>query len=1151
MNQHIWRKWGTLAFLTIWVWGGVLLFPGMGFALRELPGDSQISGAVRDQDGASMAAGDGTILVVWADERAITGNRIEEETSVDIYGVRIGPSGEVLDPIPLPIRVAPAAQSSPKVSWNGTNWLVVYVTQRLSGTGFYYEAGLEAVRVAPDGTPLDAQPIELHGMKAISAASWAVASDGVNWVVVAEGSGANGDLIGIRIAPDGTVLDPPIRTLVPATYYLRSHLRLAYAQGVFLLTFNDDTVNGAFRTSAIRFDRTLERLDEQPRTFLDQPIADLATNGSSFYVVWNEQLPDFSTAVTGSRVGREGFMLDRGGVNISRNHPSDGGGPIEVTWDGSQWKVTWSSDSTLQVARIDEEGRLRDPGGISIPGPDVGSTEGRGDGSIEVLWSTLSYGQADIQSARISPEMVAEETKDLSTGAPSQQDLDIAASEAGFLFAYRSESATECAIMIHAVDRSGVPLSDHPRELDRAAGPNLLGAPAVAWNGNVYMVTWNTPSGIVAQRIASDGSPIDTQPFLVLAEGFGGVDIAALGDLFLVTARAQGYSEHIVLPVAIRIDGATGEILDEAPIETGRIFASNVRVVTLAGRWLLVWQDNVSHDDPLAYTYATFIDAGGEVTEPFEVHGAYSTAGGNGRFSIGAASNDEVAIVVQSQELSSGVETDLLARLVAPDGTVSGMIHLTPWSGNQFHPEVAWDGTHFVVVWQDEKNRLAPHSLDQLDARSDIFVMRIAPSGDVLDSQGRIFSTFEGAETDPTIAARGGVSLIGASRLIPAYASYRIVYETFDASVNLWPVPLLSATPESGDFPLEVRFIGSRSFDPDGGGVTPQWDFGDGDTSTQADPLHRFERAGDFLVTLTLTDADGDQASQGMRIRVTAPNIPPVAKGSASVTSGPAPLQVVFTASGSYDPDGEIGNISWETSDGSTTWGSPAYYTFYEPGTYTVTLTVFDSRGAEASDTFTIEVGSPNLAPLAVASAEPTTGSVPLTVVFSSAGSEDPDGRIESYLWNFGDGGRSSDPNPTHIYRDPGTYQVTLTVTDTFGATGEDELTITVLPPASQRLVVASISLRAWDVAGFMVVTAHLEIVDGRGRAVPNVLATLRWRFPDGEERSVTALSKARGNLRLLTAGPRGTYTLEVEDLFKQGYTFDAEGSERSASISP
>ncbi|GGP07698.1 glycosyl hydrolase [Nonomuraea glycinis] len=77
-----------------------------------------------------------------------------------------------------------------------------------------------------------------------------------------------------------------------------------------------------------------------------------------------------------------------------------------------------------------------------------------------------------------------------------------------------------------------------------------------------------------------------------------------------------------------------------------------------------------------------------------------------------------------------------------------------------------------------------------------------------------------------------------------------------------------------------------------------------------------------------------------------------------------------------------------------------------------------------------------NRAPVAVASATPTSGQAPLTVAFSSAGTSDPDGDAITYAWTFGDGGTSTAANPTHTYTTNGTYTATLTVRDATGATG-------------------------------------------------------------------------------------------------------------------
>src|SRR5262245_35603793 len=77
----------------------------------------------------------------------------------------------------------------------------------------------------------------------------------------------------------------------------------------------------------------------------------------------------------------------------------------------------------------------------------------------------------------------------------------------------------------------------------------------------------------------------------------------------------------------------------------------------------------------------------------------------------------------------------------------------------------------------------------------------------------------------------------------------------------------------------------------------------------------------------------------------------------------------------------------------------------------------------------------PNQPPTAQMSADPHSGAPPLQVAFRGTG-HDPDGKIAGYRWDFGDGASSTDQHPTHVYRTPGTYTATLTVTDDDGATG-------------------------------------------------------------------------------------------------------------------
>lgn len=85
-----------------------------------------------------------------------------------------------------------------------------------------------------------------------------------------------------------------------------------------------------------------------------------------------------------------------------------------------------------------------------------------------------------------------------------------------------------------------------------------------------------------------------------------------------------------------------------------------------------------------------------------------------------------------------------------------------------------------------------------------------------------------------------------------------------------------------------------------------------------------------------------------------------------------------------------------------------------------------------------------NTLPAATIKASPAGGAAPLTVRFDGSGSSDPDGKVASYSWAFGDGAKATGGKPTHKYAKPGSYTVTLTVTDDSGATAAATRKITV-----------------------------------------------------------------------------------------------------------
>jgi PKD repeat protein len=144
---------------------------------------------------------------------------------------------------------------------------------------------------------------------------------------------------------------------------------------------------------------------------------------------------------------------------------------------------------------------------------------------------------------------------------------------------------------------------------------------------------------------------------------------------------------------------------------------------------------------------------------------------------------------------------------------------------------------------------------------------------------------------------------------------------------------------------LGVAVDGTASADPDGTVSGYAWAFGDGGTATGPTANHTYAAAGTYTVTLTVTDDKGATGTATESVTVTAApptNQPP----TAAFTSTAAGLAATFNASTSSDPDGTVAAHAWDFGDGTTGTGSTASHTYAAAGTYTVTLTVTDDKGA-------------------------------------------------------------------------------------------------------------------------------------------------------------------------------------------------------------
>ena len=187
-------------------------------------------------------------------------------------------------------------------------------------------------------------------------------------------------------------------------------------------------------------------------------------------------------------------------------------------------------------------------------------------------------------------------------------------------------------------------------------------------------------------------------------------------------------------------------------------------------------------------------------------------------------------------------------------------------------------------------------------------------------------------------------------------------------------------------------------------------------------------------------------------------NEPPVLSGVISTTIAEVGESITYDASASSDPDGEIVSYLWDFGDGSVSTDVAGEYAYTQSGMYTIVATVTDDRGATDQGSIDVEiVNAANQAPVAVIDVSSDNVEVDEAIIFDGSQSFDNDGDIVSYLWNFGDGVEGINQTESYSYSIPGSYSVTLNVTDEDGATGQTAIQVNVFS-TQERLTVSPLT---------------------------------------------------------------------------------------------
>lgn len=574
--------------------------------------------------------------------------------------------------------------------------------------------------------------------------------------------------------------------------------------------------------------------------------------------------------------------------------------------------------------------------------------------------------------------------------------------------------------------------------------------------------------GRIAARVAVTGDSVDTDGYRIDYVGLvTGDSLPALGGAAVNGfGGVQGFGNLLPGDYEVTISDV------EAPCLLSGVASRSVQVAPLSA-------------DTVSFAVTCPTKGGGNPNAPFILRNVWTPSqAGAGQtvtldvsLDLSAVSGQDVGAVQASLQYNTAVLTYVSATAPAP----ALMNNLTVNTG-----------TPGTITWLNFSTGSTPPTGVVPVARFSFTVT--GSTGQTASTQSSIatIGNFDGSQTLET--------------------QFRVVEDTFVVGAgsgggNQNPVAQAGG-PYSGSAGNAISFCAAGSGDPDGSIANYGWAFGDGTTSTQANPAKVYATAGTYTATLTVTDNQGATATDQATVTVTGGGgggaqpftyrnvfTPPAASSGQTVTldisldasavpsqnvgavqaitrfnpavlqyvssSAPAPAQMNNLTVSTGTP-GQISWLNFTTSaTPSTGLVSAARFTFTVIGsgssvTSTTIAAIADAAGSVTldtlfrvvEDTFAAGSGGSNQSPVAQAGG-PYTGTAGQAIGFSSAGSSDPDGSIASYSWVFGDGTTSTQASPSKSYAAAGSYTVTLTVTDNQGATATAQAAVTVSAAAT------------------------------------------------------------------------------------------------------
>ncbi len=676
-------------------------------------------------------------LLVWANAGAET-----------VYATRVSEAGAVLDPSAITVGSLGTFQVEngyefvpPSVTWNGAHFLVVWEQLKINSITDVSDTSV-GVRIDPSGAVVDSTPIAIAaggGLHASSSAgsagaTFVVASDLVIAFIVGQTIEYTHQVRYTRVTDAGIVLDPagialsavsaasPVDSpLHPSVAALTStNVMVVWSEGSSVKGARVNGTSGAIINPAFTVSLgTLARAD-----------AVVAANNTGFLVAWTSLFGDF--AISGTRVDASGAVLDGAGIGISV-HTGNQSGPALIA-NGSSFLVTWTDDRNgtddVYGTRVNVSGVVQDPAGLAI------ANGGGAQVQSSVAWSGTTFLVAysaptgDIEGVRLnsSAAVLAPVPLGLSTrnAIASESDPVVAWNGTNYLVVWVDARNGNSDIYGTLIDTSGRVLGSDSVPISVAGGEQVT--PSVAWNGSAFLVAWddarNGGHDIYGTEVSATGT-VSSPTGVAYSTAAGdqtAPSVTANGSSFLVAwvdARSGVSFEDDIYATRI---SAGGLVQDPGGIKVsneGSSAPNGPAVASDGTNYLVVFAENrgtgMSSD-----IYARRISASGAVLDAVskpinatlneQAHPAVAWGGSN--YLVAWTNATPSFDIYGTRVTSAGVP-------LSATGTV-----ISNATGNQSLPAVSYDGT-WLVAWLDTRN-----------SRNDVYASRVDANGVTSDSAG-------------------------------------------------------------------------------------------------------------------------------------------------------------------------------------------------------------------------------------------------------------------------------------------------------------------------------------------------------------------------------------------------------------------------------